>query len=690
MRTILIPVVLAVLLVTLAPAPQPAEAAAQYTAPPLVLGTAWYPEHWDEARWEQDLTLMQAAGINMVRIGEFAWSRMEPQEGRYDFEWLKRAVALAAKHNIRVVLGTPTAAPPAWLTQKYPDTLAVWDDGRRATHGNRGHYRFTSARYLEFCRRIAAEMAKQFGHNPNVVGWQIDNEYGPVSYDDETRAKFQQFLRARYQTLQNLNRAWSANYWSQTYDSWEEIPIPVGYHNPGLMLEWRRFITETFRAYQHIQIEAIRANADRRQFITHNFMGFYGGFDHYAINQELTLASWDSYIGSGHLDPLWTGQTHDLTRGFKRQNFWLMETQPGSVNWAGINNVLNKGEVRRMAWQAVGHGADAVSYWQWRSALGGQEQYHGSLVGPDGKPRPVYEEISQLGKEFAKAGEALQGTTPTPQTAILYDYDSRWAIEFQRHHKDFDPNGYLHTFYRPLRTLTQDVDIVNPSAPLTQYKLVVAPALNVLPDGVAQHLVEYVRGGGHLVLGARTGMKDQYNALQSARQPGRLLAPLLGGDVVEFYALEKPVPVSGDVATGEAKTWAEMLETTNPATEVLLRFDKSNGWLDGQPAVISRRVGAGRITYVGGQFDENVMRGLAQWMVQTSGVTPVLPDVPDGVEVCRRVARGREVLVVINHTTAPQTIALPRPMREVLQGTAPLTSVTLAPSDVSVLLGMAR
>jgi beta-galactosidase len=668
------------------PAPVPSKQTDKPTAkdPALVLGTAWYPEQWPEARWEQDLALMQAAGINMVRVSEFAWSTMEPQEGQFNFAWLDRAVALAGKHGIKTVLGTPSAAPPAWLTQKYPETLAVWDNGRTATHGNRGQYRFTSQKYLQLSRRMAEEMAKHFGHNPNVIGWQIDNEYGSVSYDEETRKDFQQFLKARYKTLESLNQHWSTAYWSQAYDNWEEIPLGAG--NPGLNLEWKRFVSETFKNYQHNQIAVIRANADPRQFITHNFMGFNGNFDHYVLSEELDFASWDHYVAQGRPDALWNGQVHDLTRGFKRKNFWIMETQPGFVNWSAVNRALDKGEVRQMAWSDVGHGADAVSFWQWRSALGGQEQYHGSIVGPDGNPRPIYEEVAQLGKEFAKAGEALRATTPTPETAILFDYNSRWAIEFQRHSKDFDPVGYLHTFYRPLRQLTQDVDIVNPSAPLSQYKLVVAPALNVMPEATAQHLADYVNNGGHLVIGTRTGMKDEYNALLPSRQPGTTLNKLLGGDVVEFYALENNVPVDGQFGKGEAKVWAELLETTSPDTEVLLKYGKSNGWLDGKPAVISRKVGKGRITYVGAQLSEDVMGKLAQWMVDDSGVKPALGTVPEGVEISRRVGNGKEVFIVVNSTSVPQTISLPAPMRELLKETAAATSLTLAAGDVGVLV----
>lgn len=336
----------------------------------ILMGTSWYPEQWPESRWEADLQLMEAANIKVVRVGEFAWSAMEPSEGHYDFAWLERAINLAAKHHIVSVVGTPTAAPPAWLTQKYPDTLRVEEDGRRAVHGNRAHGSVSSSRYRVFCRQIAGQMALRFGHNPNVVGWQIDNEYGyaNMSYDDASRKLFEDWLKAKYKTLDNLNTQWTTTYWSQTYDNWSEIPIPIGGNNPGLMLDWKHFVTYEWNEYQKNQINVIRAHSDQRQFITGNLMGFFDGFDHYVITEPLTFASWDDYVGSGHVDADRNGLTHDLTRGFKRENFWVMETQPGAVNWASLNNFLNRGEARAMAWQAIAHGADDVNYWQWRSA----------------------------------------------------------------------------------------------------------------------------------------------------------------------------------------------------------------------------------------------------------------------------------------------------------------------------------
>jgi len=651
--------------------------------PAILLGTAWYPEQWPESRWDADLELMQKADIHMVRVGEFAWSRMEPSEGQYDFDWLDHAVTAASKHGIYTVLGTPSAAPPAWLTQKYPETLRMEEDGRWAEHGNRQQFNFDNPNYRELARKIAEQMVKRFGHNPWVIGWQIDNEYAEESYDPGTKAQFQQWVKARYGTLDNLNARWTTSYWSQTYSDWNQIPIETGYGNPGLLLSWRRFVSDTWRSYQKNQLDVIRANSDPRQFITTNMMGWFDRYDHYVVSQDLDLASWDDYVGEGHLDPAKNGATHDLTRGFKRKNFWVMETQPGSVNWAPINNALDKGEVRAMAWHAIGHGADTVSYWQWRSALNGQEEYHGTLVGADGTPVPLYSEVQQLGQEFAKASPVLAGTTVKSDVAILHSYDSRWAINWQKHNSKYDPVAEIVSYYKPLRAISQSIDIVAPTAPLTQYKLVVAPGLNVLSDAAAKNLENYVRQGGHLVLGQRSGMKDDDNGLQRERQPGPLV-DLLGGRVEQYYALTDPVPIQGKFGPGESKLWAELLSAKDSGTEVLETYGKSNGWLDGQPAAITRKVGNGRITYIGAWLDDVAMQSAAKWMTDVSGVKPVLPSVPEGVDVYPRYGGRGTVLILVNFSKADQTISLPNAMTDVLAGGVK-QSVNLPVYGVAVL-----
>ncbi|AJP74023.1 beta-galactosidase [Sphingomonas hengshuiensis] len=636
-----------------------AEAALAAPKVPLAIGVAWYPEQWPEARWATDLALMQKAGFNTVRLAEFAWSRMEPSEGAFDFVWLDRAIAAAHAAGMQVVLGTPTAAPPAWMSQLYPDILRVDENGTRAEHGGRRHFSFASARYRGFATRIAREMARRYGRDARVIGWQIDNEVGPPSFDAEAQVLWHAFLKQRYGTIDTLNRRWTTQYWSQHYDNFEQVPLRAGgQHNPGLLLDFKHFTTATWTDYVQAQARAIRAVADPRQWVTTNTMFWNAGFDHYAMHRDLDLASWDNYIPDGRPDWLANGANHDLVRGYKQRNFWLMETQPGRVDWVPVNRALDRGQTREMAWQAIGHGADAVLYWQWRSALNGQEQYHGAMLGPDGTPFPIYDEIAQVARDAAAAAPALAGTAPVGRIAMLFSYDSRWAIDLQRHHRDFDPVKQFTAWYRPLRSIAQGVAVLPVDADLARYPLVVAPSLHVVTQAQADRLAAYVRGGGHLVLGPRSGMKDDANALWPQRQPGPL-AELLGARVEQYYALDAAAPLTGSLGAGETAIWAETLVPEAKDVEILERYGPSNGWLDGKPAAVTRRVGKGRITYVGVWPDEAMLRGFAQRLLDAAGVAPVVPDAPPALEVMERAGNGRRALVLINHGATPLRPALP-------------------------------
>jgi beta-galactosidase len=666
--------------------------ATQYSeVPPVLLGAAWYPEQWDQASNDHDLETMEAAHIHVARVGEFAWSSMEPAEGKYDWTWLDHAIESAAKHHVAIVLGTPTAAPPAWLTTKYPETLRVDENGRRDEHGNRQQFSFASTKYRELAHGIAEAMAKRYGHNPNVVGWQLDNEYAADSFDPEARAQWHAWLKRKYGTIDRLNTLWTTQYWSQTYDNFDEIPARPKEENPALLLDWRHFVSDTWKSYSENQISAIRPSADARQFITTNTMGWFEGFDSYVVHSVLDIAAWDDYVSNPNgFDWANNGAAHDLTRGYKQKNFWVMETEPAFVNWRKTNNPLPKGQTREMAWQAVGHGADAVEYWQWRSALNGQEQYHGTLVGADGKPVPVYAEIQQVGDEFEKAGKALAGTTPVANVAVLHDFNSRWAIDFQRHAAKFDPVEELVDFYRPLRADAQGVDVIAPTAELNRYKLVVAPALNVLPQATADHLMAYVKQGGQLVLGPRSGMKNEYDGLWPNRQPGPLQT-LLGGRVQEFYALGAPVTTSMTEGGGQGKgdVWAELLEPLpgGEAAQAVAKYDASAGsagWMDGQPSILTRQVGKGRITYVGFWPDAATLSALTRGWLKDAGVSPLIPNVPEGVEVCEREGQGRRVVLILNHTTEPQRVALPAGMTDLLKGGS-TSAVDLEKYGVAVL-----
>ena len=647
------------------------------TPPTLLMGAAWYPEQWPESRWETDLDLMQKAHLHMVRLGEYTWSRIEPQEGQYDFDWLERAIDDAGKHGIFVVIGTPSQAPPAWLTDKYPETLRVMADGQRVGRDHRANFNFADPKYRELVRGIDEQIAKRFGHNPYVIAWQIDNEYNFVSYDENTRAQFQGWLKQKYGSLDALNKRLVSSYWGQTYTRWDQIPIPDARGNPGLMLRWKEFVTDTWRRYQKNQIDAIREYAAPRQRITTNMMGWFDGYDHYVVARDLDFVAWDDPLGhwANPFNRERNAALNDLARGFKNQNYWIMETTADN---------MAKGQMRAAIWQDIGHGDMTTSYWQWRDALNGQEQNHrGVLVGVDGTPTQGYEEIAQVGREYEKVGPAIKGTTVRSQVALLQSYKSRWTINWQRENPHYDPIEEFMSYYRPLHDLGRSIDIVSPEDNLSRYKLVVAPGLNVMPQEVVQNLMHYVEQGGNLVLGQRSGRMDGDNSRWPQRQPGPL-TNMLGGRVEQYYALVHSIPVSGDWGVNEDQLYAEQLKVQAPDVKVLMHYDKSNGWLDGSPAAITRKVGRGTITYIGIWMDDAGMKNAAQWMLSMSGVKPDLPVVPEGVEVERRVGPSGSIYLMENFSASQQTISLPRAMADVLAGGS-VRSVTLPVYGVAIL-----
>ncbi|MFZ6029992.1 MAG: beta-galactosidase [Chloroflexota bacterium] len=659
--------------------------------PRIHFGAAYYPEHWPEERWPEDVRLMKEAYFTVVRMGEFAWSMMEPSAGNIQLDWLARAVQLFAENEIVSVLGTPTAAPPAWLTYANPDTLAVDSHGRRVQHGNRCHYCPTSPDVIEASRRIVTAMAERFGSEPSVIGWQTDNELGRVCYCERCHRLFQEFLQQRYETLDNLNQRWSTAYWSQTYSAWEQIPIPIGPHNPGLMLEWMRFITKVNTDFQRVQVDVLRRYIPEGVWVTHNFMGWFDGFDHYAFSKDIDIASWDAYVGTGHHDYTFLGAYHDMVRGFKNKNFWIMETQPGTVNWSPINNALYKWEARAMAWQAVAHGAEGFLYWQWRPAPGGQEQYHGSLIDHSGQPRPFYQEAQQIGKEFAALSELVAGAKPArTRIAMLNSYESRWSLQWQPHHKDFDYVAYFNSFYRPLAARNLPVDVIGAETlvdarQLNRYKLVILPALAVVDEQLLNVLRDFLTCGGCLVFTARCGIKDRYNALQPNRQPG-ILTELTGVEVEEYYALNETVPVKANWFEGHSRIWAERLriKLPNVNTSVLAKYGPSNGWLDGQIAIAASAYGTGMIYYMGTNLDDTAQQKLFERILSVASLKA--PVTPVGVEMRTLVnPAGEEVVIVINHTPQPQTVTLPWPAVEHLSGLQVPIETVQPPYGVAVL-----
>jgi len=662
----------------------------------FTFGVDYYPEHWPEERWAEDARLMAEAGFNLVRLAEFAWSRLEPREGVFDFEWLDRAIAILAGHDIQVVLGTPTASPPPWLMDRSAELFLVREDGRRATFGNRREYCPNNPVYHDYTRRIVTQMAEHYAGCPSVVGWQIDNEFGARCFCPICRTAFQEWLRRRYGSLDELNTRWGAVFWSHEYTGWEQIPVPVetgGSPNPGLALDFYRFASDSYVDYQRMQVDILREKCPDH-FVAHNFMGFgYDRIDYFDLARDLDLVAWDIYPRGfwdvrAEVEPSGAALSADTMRGLKHQNFWAMEQQAGPSGWETVGGTPRPGELRLWAYQSIAHGADAVVFFRWRTCRFGTEAYWHGLLDHHGIPGRRYEEIRRMGAEIKRIGEQIHGAAIKPEVAMALSYESRFAFQIQPGHPQFSYAEHFRHIYRALHGRNVPVDVVAPTDDLSSYSLVIAPALHVLSEADVGNLARFVEAGGVLVVTSRTGVKDEHNAVVNQRLPG-LLAELCGVVVEEYDALPEgecnelefvcPGLAGRDAS---ASIWCDVLNSTGAT--VVARYAQS--YYAGEPAIALNEVGAGRVVYVGTFGDAILWSTLVDWLIALAGVKPLLA-APEGVEVTERWQRDRRLLFVLNHTAEEQEVVLDTAGVNLLDGGSVVEgAVAIAPRDVLVIL----
>ncbi len=539
------------------------------------LGVCYYPEHWPEAIWADDAQRMVAAGLSRVRIGEFAWSRIEPEPGRFDWAWLDRAVEVLAGAGLGLILCTPTATPPKWLVDRMPDMLAVDAQGRPRGFGSRRHYCFSHAGYRAEAARITRAVAERYGAHPAVVAWQTDNEYGchdtVLSYSAAARAAFRQWLAERYLTVAALNAAWGNVFWSMEYGSFDEIELPhltVTEANPAHRLAFQRFSSDQVVSFNGAQARLLRALSPGRD-VVHNFMGFFTQFDHHAVGADLDAVGWDSYP-LGFLDSFAFSESdklayarqghpdiaafhHDLYRGCTSNGrWWVLEQQPGPVNWARFNPAPLPGMVRLWTLEAMAHGAELVSYFRWREYPRAQEQFHAGLLLPDSAPAPAYLEASQAGRELAALGPVGD---PPRTVALVFAYDADWVTGIQPQGSGLSALWAAFDCYSALRKLGLDVDIVPPSAELKGYALCVVPCLPIVPPALVDPLKDFA---GQIVVGPRSGSRGADFQIPDRLAPGPL-QELFPGKVVRVESLRPGLEHAGD-GWGIAR-WIEHLET---------------------------------------------------------------------------------------------------------------------------------
>jgi beta-galactosidase len=611
------------------------------------LGTCYYPEHWPEETWAEDAARMAGLGLTWVRIGEFAWSRLEAEPGRFDWGWMDRAFDVLTAAGLKIVLGTPTATPPRWMIDRHPDMLAVDADGRARGFGSRRHYCFSHDGYRAEAIRITEALADRYGHHPGLGAWQTDNEYAchdtVLSYSDAARRAFRDWLAQRYQSTDALNRAWGNVFWSMEYDSFDQIDLPnltVTEPNPSHALDFRRFSSDQVARFNAGQVAAIRARSDAP--ISHNYMGRVLDFDHFALGTEMEIATWDSYpLGfledrledppehkrryARQGDPDFQAFHHDLYRAVGHGRWWVMEQQPGPVNWAPHNPAPLPGMVRFWTWEAFAHGAECVSYFRWRQAPFAQEQYHAGLLRPDSVEAPAFGEARQVARELAQWPEVEQARAPV---ALVFDYASAWAWAVQPQGAGCDYFRLVFEVYRGLRKLGLSVDILPPdTADLGGYRMVLVPGLVTLSPALLNAIA---RTEAQVILGPRTGAKTAALSI-----PVPLPPAIPGLDItvarVETMRPDMPVPVKQG---GHVTLWREDLE----GSATVLDED-----VEGRPVTVR----SGNLTYLGGWPDPMLLRHILLRACSDAGVAT--RDLPPDIRI--RQAGGTRF--VFNHGPDP-------------------------------------
>lgn len=618
-------------------------AAAAPPRPPR-LGVCYYPEQWPASQWVADAQRMRAMGLSVVRIGEFAWTRMEPSEGQFDWDWLDQAIAILADAGLKIVLGTPTAAPPHWLLKAYPQIAPVDAQGRRKPFGSRRHYCFSSPEFHAASARIVRAMGERYGQHPAVIAWQTDNEYGChdtiLSYSDAALRGFRAWLESRYGDVAALNEAWGNAFWSMQVGSFDDIEFPIGLPanaNPIHALDFRRFASDEVLRYNRMQVEILRELSPGRD-VLHNFMGFFGGFELHQMGCDLDVAAWDSYpLGSTDIASFlsdaervrWarTGHPdipafhHDLYRGLCQGRWWVMEQQAGPVNWAPWNAEPLPGMVRAWTWEAIAHGAELVSYFRWRQLPYAQEQMHSGLNASDDSLDVGGREAAQVASEMQSLQALLDVPTAAARVALVIDYTSGWMTEIQPHGADMDYFAGAFRCYSALRQLGLDIDLVAASAPLVDYDLVVLPGLIQLPDALMASLRAARQRPGKApvwVFGPRCGSKTELFRIPNRLPPGPL-AEFLPMQVrrVESLRPSRQVGITaGGQAIGHALRWREFVE---PGANVAIdaHFE------DGHPALLSH----GALRYVCADVDGDLLRGWLEQAARDAGLaTRRLPD----------------------------------------------------------------
>jgi beta-galactosidase len=602
----------------------------------MKIGVYYYPEAWSQSQWERDIATMKSLNLEFVHMGEFAWAFMEPEEGKFDFSWLDKAVDLCAKQGMKVVLCTPSPTPPVWLVQKHPEILMVDNKGRKMMHGSRQQATWSSDVYRHYVGRIVDELGKHYGNNPAVWGWQLDNElshYGKEpDYSDASQSKFRLWLKQKYQTIDALNSAWGASFWSQMYQDFDQIRIPnadelVAQVNPNALLDSQRWFADETADYLRFQATTLRKHCGTRQWITTNYMQLFSPADPARSAKDLELISWTHYPVHGDLNegplgfrlgsPATSSFYHDYTRSLNG-NEGEMELQPGQVNWGDVNSQPYPGAIHLWLMRAFAAGSKLTCSYRFREVLSGSELYHYGFVGTDGvtpttgglQYKQAAEEMQLLRKHYTEPTK-MPAAYAARKTGMVYSIDSRWDVDNHKQSVRWNTINHALRYYRALKSMGAPVDVITEDKDFNVYPFLVVTADQVVDLDLVARWKSYAEQGGHLVITCRTAQKDRQGHLWEAPWAGPILD--LIGAKIKFYDM-LPSPYKAHVSFKGTEypwySWGESLDP-NKSTEVLVRY--TDQYYQGDPAAVTRKLGKGTVTYVGvdsadGKLENALMR----------------------------------------------------------------------------------
>ncbi|UMB75568.1 beta-galactosidase [Dickeya fangzhongdai] len=667
----------------------------------LLHGADYNPEQWENYPGiiDDDIAMMKQVKCNVMSVGIFSWSKLEPQEGVYRFDWLDEVLDKLYRQGISVFLATPSGARPAWMSQRYPEVLRVGRDRVPALHGGRHNHCLSSPVYRDKVQKINTLLAERYGRHPAVIGWHISNEYSGECHCERCQQAFRTWLQARYQTLDNLNHAWWSDFWSHTYSDWSQIESPapqgeVSIH--GLNLDWRRFNTAQATDFCAQEIAPLK-RVNPAIPATTNFMEYFYDYDYWQLSRVLDFISWDSY-------PMWHRDKddatlacyialfHDLMRSLKQgKPFVLMESTPSVTNWQPLSKLKKPGMHILSSLQAVAHGADAVQYFQWRKSRGSVEKFHGAVVDHVGHiDTRVGREVAQLGQILSQL-DAVAGSRVEAQVAILFDWESRWAMDDAQGPRNagLEYEKTVAEHYRPFWEQGIAVDVINADCDFSGYRLLIAPMLYMVRPGFAERVEQFVRQGGHVVVTYWSGIVNESDLCYQGGFPGPL-RPVLGiwseeidcladGEYNRVLGLaDNDIGLKGPY---QARHLCELIHLEG-ATALASYCDD---FYAGRPAVTVNHVGAGKAWYVTSRNDLAFQRDFFAAIMRELALPRALDiPLPPAVTAHRRTNGDEEFIFIENYSALPQPIQLPAGYSDMLTG-LPLVDVVLSAWDCRVI-----